>query len=215
MKHLKSAAIRPSKGHKVAHKVGHKVAHRVGHNEVCAGGRTAWQLRPCLLAAALWGSVAPALADNAAIENCRRIDDASRRLACYDAIKVAVSSSTPASKATAPVAATAAATAAATFNAAAAATPARDTTASFGLPQTANPQAVDVIESTVGPMFDGWRPRDRIKLGNGQVWEVVDEVSGTIEPKPIIKVRIKRGLFGGYRMEFEGSNRWASVRRLQ
>jgi hypothetical protein len=167
-----------------------------------------------LLATALWGVAAPAQADSAAIENCRRLDDATRRLACYDAIKVAAPEAAKASAPAAGLPAAAAATGSAAPTPAAAA-PARDATTAFGLPQSANPQAVDVIESTVGPMFSGWRPRDRIRLGNGQVWEVIDEVSGTIEPKPLIKVRIKRGLFGGYTMEFEGINRWAQVRRLQ
>ncbi len=61
--------------------------------------------------------------------------------------------------------------------------------------------------------FDGWGPNTRIKLANGQVWQVTDGSSAPLYLKSP-RVTVKRALLGGYVIEFEGTNRTAKVRRV-
>jgi len=86
--------------------------------------------------------------------------------------------------------------------------------AQFGLPQKAKPTEIETIESAVAANFTGWGPNDRIRLLNGQVWEVVDGSSGTITPD-MRRVKVRRGLFGAFFLDFEGLTKSPKVRRLQ
>ena len=63
-------------------------------------------------------------------------------------------------------------------------------------------------------MFEGWGPTSRIRLTNGQVWQVTDGSSAPLSLQSP-RVTVKRALLGGYVMEFEGSNRTARVRRVE
>ena len=70
------------------------------------------------------------------------------------------------------------------------------------------------METYIPGRFEGWGPNTRIKLGNGQVWQVVDGTSATFSlDNP--KVVIRRGMMGGFFLEIENSNRSPRVRRLQ
>ena len=62
--------------------------------------------------------------------------------------------------------------------------------------------------------FEGWGPTTRIRLANGQVWQVADGSSAALYLRSP-RVTVKRAPLGGYVMEFEGSNRTAKVRRLE
>ena len=92
--------------------------------------------------------------------------------------------------------------------------PASTKAEAFGLPQETATIASQSIQSTTGANFYGWGPKERIRLQNGQVWEVTDGSSGTLS-SPNTKVTVRKGAFGGFTMEFEGLNRSPKVRRVE
>jgi hypothetical protein len=142
--------------------------------------------------------------DAAALSTCRKIDDPVRRLACYDALASAPSSTAPSSAAPSSTASPAPAS-----TPSAATAPAKDST--FGQPK--RPTEPESIDSTIVGDFDGWRPGDRIRLSNGQIWQVIDDASGVVRAGTRA-VKVIRGVLGGYMMEFEGSTRTARVKRI-
>jgi len=80
--------------------------------------------------------------------------------------------------------------------------------------QAAKAAASTVIETGIAGQFTGWWPKDRIKMTNGQVWQISDDSTGAAnltDPK----VRIRRGFFGGYTLEIEGVAKAPAVKRLQ
>jgi hypothetical protein len=160
---------------------------------------------PALLALAL--AAGPAFAQvsqNApSLQACRAITDAAKRLACYDALPLPAANA----PATAPTTATPAAAAA---PAAVAPDPAK-----FGFESKAvRAMSVESIESTIDGKFDGWGPKDRIKLANGQVWQIADDSNAVLSvTNP--KVTIRRGTLGVFYLEFEKSNRTARVKRVE
>lgn len=148
-----------------------------------------------------------ALADDAALQKCRALSDASARLRCYDAIPLAAGS---------PVAGAAPAAAPAATKAApvAAATTAEQ---NFGIEQVKKKAEEEPksIESTIVGTFDGWGPNSRIKLANGQVWRIVDGSDAVLTPMQNPKARIERNVFGTMFLHVEGTNNSAKVRRVQ
>ena len=86
--------------------------------------------------------------------------------------------------------------------------------AAFGLPEAKRPDAVDSVTSTVGPTFSGWGPNSRIRLANGQIWQVVDGTSVSL-PEGSRKVSVKRGALSSYYLDFEGLNTSPRVRRVE
>lgn len=160
-----------------------------------------------LLLTALTLAALPALAQDTGLTRCRALTDAGARLACYDALADA------AVPAGAPRAATVAAPPAATGALAPAAGVASgEVAANFG--RAAPSQEPDMIQSAVGPSFNGWEPNQRIKLLNGQEWQVTDGTSATVPAKER-KVAVRRGWFGAYFLEVEGLNASPRVRRVQ
>lgn len=166
----------------------------------------------------------PALAQDS-LQRCRALADSSARLACYDALadaaRVPVAPGVPATPAQPVTAATQApATKAATLAvvppaaAAVAAPPARSGEAAFGLPEAKRPGAAESVESAVGPSFSGWGPNTRIRLANGQVWQVVDGTSVALPEGPR-KVSVKRGALGSYYLDFDGLKTSPRVRRVE
>lgn len=142
-----------------------------------------------------------ALADDAALQKCRAMTDASARLRCYDAIPLAagaVPAAAPAAKA-APVATATAAE------------------KNFGIEQVkkTTDDAPKSVESTIVGNFDGWGPNSRITLANGQVWRIVDGSDAVLTPMQNPKARIERNMFGTMFLHVEGSNSSAKVRRVQ
>ena len=134
----------------------------------------------------LWVSTA-ALADDAAVLRCRAIQDGPARLACYDAMPLAPAG---AAKAAAPPA------------------------AQFGLEQQAAKDALDAIDTRIPGRFEGWAPKTRFTLANGQVWQVSDD-SKAVHYADNPKVRVRRGAMGAFYLEIEGTNRSPRVKRIQ
>lgn len=148
----------------------------------------------CLLALCLLAlGAAPALAQTPATARCQALADTTARLACYDTLFP------PLTREAAP---------------AKPASPPPDAAAQFGLPQKPKPAEVESIETLVVAGFEGWGPNDRIRLQNGQVWEVVDGSSGTITPA-MRKVTVRRGALGSFFLDFEGLTKSPRVRRVQ
>ncbi len=138
-----------------------------------------------LLAVAPWPSLA---ATDSAIAACRAMKEASARLACYDALPLA---GTPAPAA------------------AAAPDPTR-----FGLPRRQAGQELESIQSYIPGKFEGWKAGMRIRLANGQVWQIADG-SERFEDMQDPKVSIRRGALGSFYLDIEGENRSPLVRRIQ
>ncbi len=167
-----------------------------------------------------------ALADDAGIQRCRGIVNATVRLACYDSLVVPMAAASAATGK--PVAAAearpspptpAAATAPATSPAAPppqtsaiAPIPAKSDT--FGLEHRASVVAVEAIESYIPGRFEGWEPKSNITLANGQVWQVTDDTSRYLLLNDA-KVRVRRGALGAFYLEFEKSNHSPRVRRVK
>lgn len=135
-----------------------------------------------------------ALADDAAILQCRALTDTGARLACYDAIQVGAR----------PQVATAAAA------------PARSKEENFGIEakkqREAEPQS---ITSTIAGDFQGWGPSSQIRLANGQVWRIIDGSEAVLAPMRDPQVTIKRNVFGTLFLKVEGTNSSAKVRRVE
>jgi hypothetical protein len=129
-----------------------------------------------------------ALADDAAILRCRGIAEASARLACYDALVVLTNEEKTRQTETIQ----------------------RER---FGL-ETQDKTAPEAIESTIPGHFEGWPPGASITLANGQIWRVSDGSSG-VHWIDNPKVRIRRGVFGAFYLEIEGTNRSPRVIRVQ
>lgn len=150
----------------------------------------------------------------AGLQRCPSIEDPAARLACYDALLPPTTPSPRSAgtqKALAPAVAPVAATAA-TPPAPAAKQP--ETDAAFGLPERSRAADVQAIESSTGPGFVEWGPNERIRLENGQVWQVTDGSRGTLRRVPS-KVTVTKGLLGAYFMVFEGMNRAPKVQRIE
>lgn len=134
-----------------------------------------------------------ALAADPTLQQCRAMPDPAARLACYDALPLSANPTT----------------------AAAASAPAPETPAQFGLAREAAP-LVDLssIESTIPGHFDGWYPNRRVRLANGQVWQVADGTTRLYElDNP--KVTIRRGMLGAYYLDLSIDNRSIRVRRVE
>ena len=139
---------------------------------------------------------AAALASETTLEQCRAIADPSARLACYDGLPLPANAGGPTakveSKARLP-----------------------ETPAQFGLSREVTP-SVDLasIESTIPGHFDGWYPRRRVRLANGQVWQVAEETTRLYDlDNP--KVTIRRGVLGAYYLDLSIDNRSIRVNRVE
>jgi len=162
------------------------------------------------LAAAL-----PAQAQDS-LQRCRALTDNAARLACYDALADAARAPAAAAKPAAPAPVVAPAPVAAPAAKVAAAAPpasARSGEAVFGLPEKRQPDRVESVDSTLADNFGGWGPNSRIKLANGQVWQVIDGSSVDL-PLKARKVSVKRGALGSYYLDIEGLNTSPRVRRV-
>lgn len=174
-------------------------------------------MRRVLLSAFLVLSSAAGAQD--ALIKCRAIANNAERLACYDAIAVDSPRAPAASASGRPAAASAPnAASAATNNAAATAapshSPALPATATFGLTQRSPDADIKAVDTEIVGTFDGWGPSTRIRLRNGQTWQIDDGstgVCGCTNPK----VRVSRGLFGVFYLEIEGKGHAPKVRRVE
>lgn len=129
-----------------------------------------------------------------AAQQCRALPDPQARLSCYDGWVdgQAVAAVRPVA---APVLAAAPA-------------------AAFGLEQQARQGEAQSIASEIPGLFEGWGPRQVIKLANGQLWQIADGSSAVLYLKNP-KVSVRRGVMGSFVLEFEASNETAKVKRLE
>ena len=133
----------------------------------------------------------PTWADDSALRRCRALADTTARLACYDAL---------------PMGAPAAA------SAAAAASVAGPLAAAFGLQRP--DEGVQELASSIPGLFEGWRAGDRIRLANGQLWQVTDDSSAVYflrDPK----ATVRRAVMGTFVLDIEGARKLPRVRRLE
>ncbi|MCA3017107.1 MAG: hypothetical protein ING73_06720 [Rhodocyclaceae bacterium] len=162
-----------------------------------------------------------AVANEAGLLKCRALADPGKRLACYDAIVVVNAAAGSASSAkmptgTVPSADTAATPAVTNAAAAAAGSTSRSLgqAAEFGLPPKQTAVGVDRIESTIKGRLEGWQQGSRIRLANGQLWQVTDDSRGVCECDNR-KVVVTRGAFGTYFLEIEGKGNAPRVKRIE
>ncbi|MFN9744274.1 MAG: hypothetical protein ACK57B_01335 [Betaproteobacteria bacterium] len=135
-----------------------------------------------------------AWADPDALRRCRALADGAARRACYDASPAPAATASPAAAVAPPSGAGSA------------------KAARFGLPD--EPSPADRIESRIEGRFEGWEPRARIRLANGQVWQVVDDSRGAYwldSPRVVVR----RGALGSYMLEVEGVRAFVRVRRIE
>lgn len=70
------------------------------------------------------------------------------------------------------------------------------------------------MTSSLPGLFQGWGPNARLRLANGQVWQVVDGSSAALYLRdPAVTVR--RAALGSYLMEIAGTNHAPRVRRVE
>jgi len=174
------------------------------------------KVRTASLALALLASSLAHAIDDSAFARCRGIADTANRLACYDALPMNV---TPAATQAPPIAAPKAAPAKPSSQPPAASAPAapqqQAAAQSFGMENRApEVELPTTMQSTIPGHFEGWGPKARIKLANGQVWQIADDSQAYFNlDNP--KVVIRRGMMGGFFLEVEDSNRSPRVRRVQ
>lgn len=164
--------------------------------------------RQTVMVSILVAAIAPTVqaATEEAFASCRSINDPAARLACYDALPVVPA---PRGGGAAP---------GATRHSAAPTVPAvtspGNEAARFGLPMTQAPAPLESIESRIAGHFDGWYPGTRIRLENGQVWQITDGTSRFANvDRP--KVTVKRGALGSFFLDIEGVNPAPRVRRVE
>ena len=145
-------------------------------------------------------------ADDAGLRRCRALADSAARLTCYDALPLDTQAA--ARQAPAPVAAPGRASPGSAPSAAA-----RSTEARFGLASPPT-EELPAIESHIPGLFEGWRPNERIRLANGQVWQIADDSTSLLQRREP-KVTVRRGALGAFYLDIEGDNRSPRVRRVQ
>jgi hypothetical protein len=136
-----------------------------------------------------------ALADDGAMLRCRQLTDATARLSCYDAISLATPAAAPAASAAASKA---------------------KLEQDFGKEQLRSTDKIEGIESSVAGAFEGWVPNQRIRLANGQVWQISDDSSEetfTLLNNP--KAIVERGAMGAFYMDIDGMRTAPRVRRVK
>jgi hypothetical protein len=147
-----------------------------------------------------------ALANDAAITQCRSQADGPARLACYDAIQVGAQPQSTSQRLAAPAAAAGAVATQPTR---------RELEQSFGMEALKPAAKLDEVASHIEGKFDGWRANQQIRLANGQVWRVVDDSSGITKTMTNPAVKVVRGALGAMYLEIDGTNQSPKVRRVQ
>jgi hypothetical protein len=168
------------------------------------------RLKMLVSALLLAGAPHAEAATEEALAGCRAIRDSVARLACYDGLPLAP---TPPARVAPPAAGTGRAAPPVAAAPPVVAAPQNDS-ARFGLPATSAPAPVESIETRIEGHFAGWYPGSRIRLENGQVWQVTDGTSRFADvTRP--KVTVKRGALGSFFLDIEGVNPAPRVRRVE
>jgi hypothetical protein len=140
---------------------------------------------------------AAAQSTDAEVLRCAAQPDGTARLACFDALATRLRALPVSAPSALPPAAV---------------TP-EQKVAAFGAPQISAKDELDAMQSRIDGLFEGWQGGSIFTLANGQRWMVMDGSSGVVSLKNP-KVTVRRGALGSFRIEFEGSNQTARVRRL-
>ncbi|MGV7210098.1 hypothetical protein ACLB1G_19840 [Oxalobacteraceae bacterium A2-2] len=144
-----------------------------------------------LTALLLAGAAGAALADDAALLRCRQLPDGPERLRCYNAIPVGAPA-TP----TAPTRA--------------------QQESSFGREQAViAQQQLSELSTTIAGEFEGWKAGARIRLANGQVWQIADDSEEWMPPVTNPRATLRRGTLGAIFLDIEGAPRAPRVRRVK
>jgi hypothetical protein len=142
-----------------------------------------------------------AAADPDGLQRCRAMADPAARLACYDALPIAPPAQAAPAAGSSPPGAGSKASSPSFLE-------------RFGLESKPDPQRPDRLETHIAGRFTGWKANDRIKLANGQVWQIADGSQGALwieNPK----VTIRRGTLGAFFMDVESTNRSPRVVRIE
>ncbi len=157
------------------------------------------------IASAAWLAAPQVVAAEASWQQCRSLTDATARLRCYDSLPLpspfpgelksgSATMAIPGDNLGASIT-----------------TPAAN---QFGLEDKKVKEAVSTVDSQIIGLFEGWHTNSRIKLANGQVWQVSDDSSRSLELNSP-KVTIRRGALGTFFLELEGTNYSPRVKRIQ
>jgi hypothetical protein len=84
----------------------------------------------------------------------------------------------------------------------------------FGQPAQRENEVEEIV-STVPAGFRGWGPNTRIRLANGQEWQIADGSSAKLGKGIGPGVRIVRAALGSYRMKLDGLAKAPKVRRVK
>lgn len=160
----------------------------------------------------------PAWAQVDDVLNCQKIAESTARLACYDRevprLAGAKASAGPTTAAPGNPQVNPAMSPSVSPSVSPSASPATSPEARFGLKPDARVEGPDRIVSSLPEGFDGWRARQRIRLGNGQVWQIADDSMAFVRLKSLRAV-VRQGALGAFYLEFDGDNRSPRVRRVE
>jgi len=139
-----------------------------------------------------------AVAQDGGLARCRAIADNAARLACYDALPLPG----PETRAT-------------PYGGSGPLAPIVIPADQFGFEERiVAEKGIPEIQSRVQGKFDGWAPNVRIRLVNGQVWQVTD-VDSRFYDLESPEVTIVRGMLGAFYLNVKGENRTVRVKRVQ
>ena len=91
--------------------------------------------------------------------------------------------------------------------------PAATDEAVFGLARRAD--ELQEIKSYIPGRFEGWSRNGRIRLANGQVWQVIDDSTAFYNHLRDPKVTVRRASFGSYLLDIDGVPSTPRVRRVE
>lgn len=158
----------------------------------------------------------PAGETAAQLLNCRQIPSPMARVACYDAISVPGPDS--ANSSTRPQITGPSRPHTTDVGAAAGVPPYRTAPvsdpAAFGLAARETAAVTNRLDGVIAGNFDGWMAQSKIRLTNGQIWQISDGSEGAYRLRDP-KVQIHRTAFGSYFMQIEGVHQTPKVRRIE
>jgi len=85
--------------------------------------------------------------------------------------------------------------------------------AAFGLARRAD--EIQDITSHIPGRFEGWSRNARIRLANGQVWQVTDDSTAFYNHLQDPKVTVRRASLGSFMLDIEGARISPRVRRVE
>jgi hypothetical protein len=149
-------------------------------------------------------------ADSTDIDHCKRIENDTQRLACYDELFQRTAADKVENTDTEP-------TTQESPEASSGLQGESATVAEFGAEQVEKPP-VTFIEARLVGNFNGWTGKTIFTLDNGQVWQQTNNYIRDYKPRspiPQAEVTISKGMIGSYNMQVEGVKRIVQVKRVK